>query len=168
MTTAVKVNAEVSSELEHNKDEMKLAEEQIDSEILPAPTKEANGKLILAEEIAEGNVGWSSRRFRVPSYVVCVDVYTSEVPVCRHGRIQRPRFLDFRSWGVRTDAVGDSSGKLSTITLILLLITCATANMVSWCVDLVDASCICSSFSRLLVLAIRELAGRPGAGCLVS
>ena len=59
----LKHDALVAEEARHDEEEIKKAEEEIDRPEAGGSTSNAEGKLIEAEEIAVGKVGWAPSKF---------------------------------------------------------------------------------------------------------
>jgi hypothetical protein len=60
ISTALKLNKDLSAEVEADKQDEQLVEEVMDAETPNAPAKPGSGKLIVAEEIAEGHVSFDA------------------------------------------------------------------------------------------------------------
>lgn len=67
ISTALKVNEELSAEVQNEIEELELAEEAVDAETSADPVKPGAGKLIVAEEISEGHVSWAACKFSLAS-----------------------------------------------------------------------------------------------------
>jgi hypothetical protein len=69
LSSALKLNKALSSEAEADQTEPELAGEMPDTGMPDAPTKTCSGKLIVAEEIAEGHVSWDAGKI---TYIRCL------------------------------------------------------------------------------------------------
>ena len=63
LSTALAKNKKLSAEMKEETDELKKADNDVDVVEPDEPAKKGDGKLVVAEEIAEGHVGWPARTF---------------------------------------------------------------------------------------------------------
>lgn len=70
LSRALAKNKKLAVEMMEETDELKKHETEIDYEVPDAFPSKSDGKLIVAEEIAEGHVGWSARKLLLPCIVI--------------------------------------------------------------------------------------------------
>lgn len=58
LSKALASNKKLSAELKEESDEIRKADDEVDATEPDEPAKKGDGKLVVAEEIAEGHVGW--------------------------------------------------------------------------------------------------------------